>query len=120
MLALFDTCIVIDYLNGIPQAKTELSRYDNKAISVITFMEVMVGTTDTTDESTRAYLDQYHIIDIDRDISELAIKIRKKEKIKLPDAIIWATARHNNLNLVTRNSKDFGLEHPGVRYPYVL
>jgi hypothetical protein len=33
---LFDTNILIDYLNGIPQAKTELDKYPDKAISLIT------------------------------------------------------------------------------------
>ena len=42
--ALFDTNILIDYLNGIPQAKDVLTEYHiNPAISAITWMEVMVG-----------------------------------------------------------------------------
>lgn len=41
--ALFDTNILIDYLNGIPQAKDVLTEYHiNPAISAITWMEVMV------------------------------------------------------------------------------
>ena len=32
---LFDTNILIDYLSGIPQARAELERYSNRAISVI-------------------------------------------------------------------------------------
>ena len=41
--ALFDTNILIDYLNGFEQAKAELARYSDKAISLITWMEVIVG-----------------------------------------------------------------------------
>ena len=41
--ALFDTNILVDYLNAVPQARTELQRYTEKAISIITWMEVMVG-----------------------------------------------------------------------------
>ena len=41
--ALFDTNILIDYLNGVEAARTELGRYSDKAISLITWMEVMVG-----------------------------------------------------------------------------
>ncbi|NQZ06323.1 MAG: type II toxin-antitoxin system VapC family toxin [Algicola sp.] len=118
MLALFDTCILIDYLNGLPQAKKELSLYENKAISQITWMEVMVGTTPDNKAQTRAYLEQFHVIDIDKPISEMAVIIRKSERVKLPDAIIWASAKHNNLNLVTRNTKDFSSDHPGIRVPY--
>jgi hypothetical protein len=38
--------------------------------------------------------------------------------MKLPDAIIWASARCNGRLLVTRNTKDFPAGDPVVRYPY--
>ncbi|MEF0942844.1 PIN domain-containing protein [Rhizobium sp. BR 362] len=41
--ALFDTNVLIDYLNAVPQARDELTRYGEKAISIITWMEVLVG-----------------------------------------------------------------------------
>jgi len=47
MNAVFDSCIVIDYLNGIPEAKAELDRYERKSISLITWMEVMSGTDES-------------------------------------------------------------------------
>jgi hypothetical protein len=31
--ALFDTNILVDYLNAVPQARTELRRYTEKAVS---------------------------------------------------------------------------------------
>ncbi len=37
---------------------------------------------------------------------------------RLPDAIIWATAREASALLVTRNTKDFPADVPGVRVPY--
>ncbi len=43
MKAVFDTNILIDYLNGFKQAKKELSLYEEKLISVITRIEVMTG-----------------------------------------------------------------------------
>ena len=36
----------------------------------------------------------------------------------VPDAIILATARVENLILVTRNTKDFAADEPGIRVPY--
>lgn len=45
--------------------------------------------------------------DITNDIIETVIRLRKTNKIKLPDAIILATAIENNLQLITRNTKDF-------------
>ena len=38
--------------------------------------------------------------------------------MKLPDAIIWASAQANGLLFVTRNTKDFPANDPGMRMPY--
>ena len=121
--ALFDTNILIDYLNGIPAAKTELDRYtgkDDKAISVITWMEVLVGTTPETDNATRGFLAGFHSLPIDALVASRSVEIRKSHKIKLPDAIVWATAQVHDRILVTRNTKDFAADEPGVRVPYRL
>jgi predicted nucleic acid-binding protein len=40
--------------------------------------------------------------------------------MKLPDAIIWASALARHMLLVTRNVKDFPANDPGVRMPYRL
>jgi predicted nucleic acid-binding protein len=40
--------------------------------------------------------------------------------MKLPDAVIWASALSNGLLLITRDAKDFMTEDPGVRVPYNL
>ena len=121
--ALFDTNILIDYLNGIPAAKTELDRYtgkDDKAISVITWMEVMVGTMPETEQVTRSFLASFQSLPIDTQVASRSVEIRKTHKIKLPDAIVWATAQVNDRILVTRNTKDFAEDEPGVRVPYRL
>jgi predicted nucleic acid-binding protein len=116
--ALFDTNILIDYLNGVSQAREELDRYDGKAISIVTWMEVMVGTIPTVETATRTFLNSFEIIPLDNPVAERAIAFRKASKSKLPDAIIWASAHVNGLLLVTRNTKDFPASDPGVRMPY--
>ena len=116
--ALFDTNILIDYLNGIDQAKTELDRYSDKAISLITWMEVMVGATAETEGVMRGFLSGFVNLPIDEQISNVAVALRKKHKIKLPDAIVWATAQVNRRIFVTRNTKDFTHDEPGIRVPY--
>ena len=118
--ALFDTNILIDYLNGIPQARKELDRYDDKAISIVTWMEVMVGAEPVIEVATRDFLGGFDIIALDNMIAEHAIAFRKMSKSKLPDAIIWASAQVNGLLLVTRNTKDFPASNPGVRMPYAV
>ena len=121
MKALFDTNILIDYLNGIENAQREFSLYDDKAISVITWMEVLVGTNEKTDKETRQWLQSsFIVIPLDEAISNSGITIRKLDKTKLPDAIIYATAQVSARLLITRNTKDFSPKDPMVRVPYTL
>jgi predicted nucleic acid-binding protein len=117
---LFDTNILIDYLNGIPQAKLELQRYNDRAISVITWMEVMVGASPDTLAGTKALLSGFALLPIDDMVAERAVSIRQTKRVKLPDAIVWATAQVTNRLLVTRNFKDMAEDEPGVRIPYKL
>ena len=117
---LIDTSILIDYLNGIEQAKTELDRYSDKAISLITWMEVMVGSTPETEGIMRGFLSSFVHLPIDEQVATVAVALRKQHKIKLPDAIVWATAQVNRCLFVTRNTKDFPHDEPGIRVPYQI
>jgi predicted nucleic acid-binding protein len=118
--ALFDTNILIDYLNAVPEARAELGRFSEKAISIVTWMEVMVGASADVVDSTRSFLARFDIIGVDAAIAERAVEVRKTWRIKLPNAIVWAAAQHNGMLLVTRNTKDFPASDPGVRHPYKL
>jgi len=118
--ALFDTNILIDFLGGAPEARDEVALYDDAAISIVTWMEVMVGATDPTADATRAFLNNFELIGLDREVADLAVQLRRRYGLKLPDAIIWASARHQGRLLVTRNTKDFPPGDPGVRAPYVI
>jgi len=122
-LALFDTNILIDYLNGVEKAKKTLEKYSYKpAISVITWMEVMVGAKKMTAEhenQTRQFLGQFLLLPVTDEVSERAVVIRHQSKVKLPDAIIWATAQINFRTLISRNPKDFGTD-AGVIMPYQI
>ena len=55
----------------------------------------------------REMLEVFSVLFIDQKIADMAIEIRKKQRIKLPDAIIAATAKVLDLCLVTRNIDDF-------------
>ncbi|WP_366078947.1 type II toxin-antitoxin system VapC family toxin [Thermococcus sp.] len=48
-----------------------------------------------------------YVIPLTDEIADVAIELRRKVSIKLPDAVIAATALLHNLTLVTRNVKDF-------------
>lgn len=116
--ALFDTNILIDHLRGIPAARDELARYSDKAISVITWMEVLVGAPTVLQDRTRGFLEGFDVIDIDRKVAERAVVLRRTHRIKLPDAIVWACAHVHAMLFVTRDARDFRADDPGVRMPY--
>jgi predicted nucleic acid-binding protein len=118
--ALFDTKIVVDYLNAVPEARTELQRYTRKAISIITWMEVMVGADHDVEAETRSFLGGFDVVAVDEHIAERAVSLRGSHQIKLPDAVIWATAQVHAMLLVTRKTRDFPEGDPGVRAPYKL
>lgn len=119
MRAVFDTNILIDYLNGIPAAAQEFAQYSQKLISIITYMEVLAGTRSLAEENaTKAFLSNFELIPISKPIAERTIQLRKQHQRKLPDAIIYATAKIENCLLVTRNTKDFDPSHPDIRLPY--
>ncbi len=120
MRPLFDTNVLVDYLNAVPEARAELQRYPQKAISIITWMEVMVGAGNDVESATRAFLKGFDVIPLDETIAERAVELRRKHRIKLPDAMIWATAQAKAMLLVTRDTNDFAADDPSVRLPYKL
>jgi predicted nucleic acid-binding protein len=118
--ALFDTNILIDHLNSVSQAREELARYRHKAISIVTWVEVLVGANAEKEARTRSFLDQFEIVAFDHAVAERAVELRRSHAIKLPDAVIWASAQVHAMLLVTRNIQDFPADDPGVRMPYVV
>jgi predicted nucleic acid-binding protein len=116
---LFDTNILIDYLSGLEEAREEIERYADRAISLISWMEVMVGAGDQDAPIIKAFLSRFAMLPIDSGVAAEAVRIRRQRKIKLPDAIILASARLSQRLLITRNVKDFPLGADGeVRMPY--
>ncbi len=120
MKAVFDTNILIDYTKGVPAAKAEIVGVDRGLISIVTWMEFLAGIFDPR-EATRArhFLDRFEIVPVGLDVAEQAVELRQRHRMKLPDAVIWATAKTHHALLVTRNTKDFPSERD-IRFPYQL
>ena len=117
---LFDTNILIDYLRGVPQARAECDRHSDRAVSIITWMEVMAGSSSEDESRIRAFLTSFRCLSITPDVAERAFAVRKERKLKLPDAIILGTAEAADRLLITRNTRDFPADDPGIRIPYRL
>jgi predicted nucleic acid-binding protein len=117
--AVFDTNILVDYLQGVRAAKEELDRYRVRQISIITFIEVMVGAKNAAEESAiRGFLATFEVLELSAEIAQEAISIRKELRLKIPDAIVYATARTQGCMLVTRNTKELKEDWPDIRIPY--
>ncbi|MFZ4764870.1 MAG: PIN domain-containing protein, partial [Roseimicrobium sp.] len=97
----------------------EAALHSEVAISRITWMEVLIGAPDAdTQGNWESFLSQFELVELDEDVCRDAIQLRQQHRLKLPDALIWASARAYGADLVTRNTKDFKTGTPGIRVPY--
>jgi predicted nucleic acid-binding protein len=109
---LLDTNILIYYFNAEMDAKTKniVSKIMRESfqLSVISKMEFL-GFPFNEQEKFNAerFLSNAQIKPLNDEIVSRVIVMRQNHRIKLPDAIIAATALHYNACLVTRNAKDF-------------
>jgi hypothetical protein len=121
MKAVFDTNILIDFLNGIEAARQELARYETRIISIVSYIEVLVGAADAEDEKViRGFLSSFAIRELSNAVANMAIGLRRDHRLKVPDAIVYATARVEGCMLVSRNTRDFVPDWPDIRHPYQI
>ena len=106
---LLDSNIIIYLSKGSLDIDEILIDYDEFFISIITYMEVLGFQFDNQEgkELIEQLLEQFVIIHLDMEIAQEVISIKQKKKIKLPDAIIFATAKKNDCDLMTHNIDDF-------------
>ena len=116
----FDTNILIDWLKDMPQAVAELSRYRRHRISRVVWTEVLAGEPLEQRDIVEQLITPFEIVEIDGHIARTAAGIRHRTKMKLLDAYILATAQVNGAILITRNTRDFPANMPGIRIPYQI
>jgi predicted nucleic acid-binding protein len=115
----FDTNIIVDALARRPQALEELRRARRPWISRLTWIEVLAGVPVPARQETEQYLSNFGIRELSPEIARRAAELRfHRRSLKLPDAVIFASAQEHGAILVTRNTRDFPPQMPGVRVPY--
>jgi predicted nucleic acid-binding protein len=104
---LLDTNFIIYALNnGVTLEPTEYF------VSIITEMELLSFAKLSSSEDTiiRSLLSNFEIVNIDTEIKNKAIELRKQYSMKLPDSIICATAISKGAILITDDKKLHGIE----------
>ncbi len=116
----FDTNIVIDWLFDRKPAIQELSRYRGHRMSRMVWTEVLAGEPLHARPRLQQLMTPFEVVEIDARIAAAAADIRHRSRMKLIDALILATAQVHGAILITRNTKDFPANLPGIRIPYTL
>jgi toxin FitB len=99
---LVDTDVFIDHLRGAAELKPRRHRVH---YSVITRAELFAG--DSASDLFAQLLAPFREVEVDRSIAERAGRVRRETGIRLPDALIAATALERDLDLASRNARDF-------------
>ncbi|AMR33869.1 hypothetical protein A0256_21710 [Mucilaginibacter sp. PAMC 26640] len=107
---LIDTNVILEFTSGLlpPNVNALLEDILDQSgfyISIINRIEVLGHPSAT--QTLADFLDTAITYHLTNDVIEQTINIRKVKKIKLPDAVIAATAMFHGHSLITRNIKDF-------------
>lgn len=118
---LIDTSGVIKYLteafpvNGLLFMDEILNK--ESVISFISEIELQVWNPEDPDDLKvyQSFVSESTVVGLQDGIIQETIRIRKYYKLKLPDALIVATALVNDMTLIADNDKDFMLV-PELKY----
>ncbi len=113
-IILIDTCVLIEYFKENPEAANKINSYGvrNFVLNSIILMELISGARDKVElNSIKRRLNKFRILPINQavmdDASILLEEYNLSHGLKIPDAIIAATARFHGISFYTFNEKDF-------------
>lgn len=97
-----DTNILLYFLQGNPEV-IEMFINKNIFISVISELELLSFSqiSKSSEETIKAFLKNCTVVELNSEIKNLTIELRRKFNLKLPDSIVAATAYYLKLPLLT-------------------
>ena len=106
---LIDTNILIAFIGKIlpEKGRTTISIILSEEFNISFINKIEVLGHSSADKTLATFINLANVFEINDAIIDQTIAIRRNYKIKLPDAIIAATAITEDLILVTRNVSDF-------------
>ena len=106
---LLDTNVVLDFMGRkLPEkSKKFVAEVVDNQINISAINKIELLGFENVEKNLVAFVSFAEIYPIDDEIIDITIDLRKKYKIKLPDAMIAATAIAYNFTLLSHNVKDF-------------
>jgi len=108
---LLDTNILVAYLNDdtsvVESVKNWFSQGTVLFVSAVSYAEVLaLPEASSTDlDKMRDFLEYFVVIDVNKDVAETTALLKRKYKLRFPDAAIAATAYRTRVPLVTRDKQ---------------
>ena len=96
-----DTSVIINHLNG--QYRLEELGIDAICYSIISYIEIFAypHLTKSMEKKIERLLQAMIRVDLDVELAKIAVSLRKNYRLKVPDAIIAATAEYLGLPLIS-------------------
>ena len=112
-----DTNAILGIFKGQPSIAALLEAAENEVCaSVITRMELLSfhGITSEEEKQIRDFLDAVAIVPLNADVEETAIRLRRATRLKMPDAVVAASAVVSKAVLVTYDRELVDTVFPGL------
>jgi predicted nucleic acid-binding protein len=110
---ILDTNAVVSLLNGNQELATRLETAAYVGISVITYLEFLAfdGLSDADRNSFKLFCSRVEIVPLAHkdELADSTLTLRTRHRLKLPDAIIGATALCRNAIIITNDSHFSGI-----------
>lgn len=112
-----DINIIIYFLSG-DNTLTDLLEGKSIFISVITKLELLSFQEMSSRDQQRIekFISECSVVDLNIDVQEAAIQIRKKYKLKLPDSIVVASAQYVDLPLISADKSLRSIKEGSIVY----
>jgi len=106
---LIDTNILIGYIGRImpEKAMAYVSEVIDEEFNISVINKIEVLGHNTAGDKIEDFISLANVYDPEQAVVNKTIRLCKRYKTKLPDAIIAATAIVNDFTIMTRNTKDF-------------
>ena len=104
---LLDSNVIIDTFNGKRNLLEFLDNFPNCEVYINPIVEIEVlakpDITEQEETEIRVLLDSFKWTEIDKPTREIAIKIRRAKELRLPDALIAASAINLNATILSND-----------------